>query len=558
MAVPDPDRLEIPFRTLGAAFADFASRYPDKLAIHAIDQRLSIAFGPLRELVDRTAARMSALGVRRGSRVAILSGECLEKLVLMFAAWRCGATACPFHAEIAPEHLRSILALIGPSLVVWRRGDVEGAALTTGLSCPSVPFTSLDDEIFAPAAASRMARMAQPGQEYGPSDEGCIFATSGTTDRPKCVVWDHLGLWLCGLSTIDFTGLGPDDRLLEYRTFSWLSPQIVTFMPFVALGLSVFMAAGFSRSRFFSWVREHRITVAAGVPTVINMLLDQPVDVSREEITSLRLMTASSAPLAPERWRQFEERYGIPIVQLYGASEGGWLCGNRHNHRKHGTAGPPAKHMDLAIVDAQGDICPPGVEGEITIRGPQTATAVISAEGEWEDRRPYRLTERVRVGDLAVMDEDGFVTVTGRVKDIILRGGATIAPLEIDAAMMTHPAVREAAAIGVPDRIWGEEIVCYVVPDKAAQQATQATNTQVGPSREGPRGEGPSREGPSREGPSGEGPSEEELLAFAATVLPEFKRPRQIVFVDSLPRNERGKVRRDDLKALWARTHGRT
>ena len=519
--MPGSDRLEIPFRTLGAAFADFAERHPDKLAIHSIDQRRSIAFGPLRDLVDRTAARMMERGVQRGSRVAILSGECLEKLVLMFAAWRCGATACPFHAEIAPGHLRSILATISPSLVVWRRGDLDGEALTAGLSCPSIAFTSLDDEIFA--AGANAALLAPPGREYGPEDEGCIFATSGTTDRPKCVVWDHLGLWLCGLSTIDFTGLGPDDRLLEYRTFSWLSPQIVTFMPFVTLGLSVFMAEGFSRTRFFDWVREHKITVAAGVPTVINMLLDQPVAVKRDDIASLRLMTASSAPLAPERWRQFEERYGIPIAQFYGASEGGWLCGNRHHHRKHGTAGPPARHMDLAILDPAGNICPPGVEGEISIRGPQTATAVISAEGEWQDRTAFRLTERTRVGDLGVMDQDGFVTVTGRVKDIILRGGASIAPLEIDAAMMTHPGVREAAAIGVPDRIWGEEIVCYVVPDNSAQQTV---------------------------------PSASDLLAFAANVLPDFKRPRRVVFVDSLPRNDRGKVRRDDLKALWARTNG--
>ncbi len=520
MAAQDSEPLEIPFRTLGAAFADFAERHPDKLAIHSIDQGLSITFAPLRELVERTALRMRALGVERGTRVAILSGECLEKLVLMFAAWRCGATACPFHAEIAPGHLRSILTQIGPRLVVWRRGDLDGEALTVGLPCPSVPFSTLDDEIFAPGADGSAGLLSPAGQEYGPADEGCIFATSGTTDRPKCVVWDHLGLWLSGLSTIDFTGLRADDRLLEYRTFSWLSPQIVTFMPFLALGLSVYMAAGFSRTRFFDWIRDHKITVAAGVPTVINMLLDQPVEVERAEIASLRLMTASSAPLAPERWRQFEERYGIPVLQFYGASEGGWLCGNRYNRRKHGTAGPPARHMDLAILDAKGGICPPGVEGEISIRGPQTATALISAEGDWQDRTPYRLTERVRVGDLGVMDADGFVTVTGRVKDVILRGGVSIAPLEIDAAMMQHRGVREAAAIGVPDRIWGEEIVCYVVPAEGAA------------------------------------PSAADLLAFAASLLPDFKRPRLVNFVASLPRNDRGKVRRDDLKALWARTRG--
>ncbi len=513
----DPSRLEIPFQTLGAAFARYAASHPDKLAIHSIDQGKSISFSELEELVDSTATAMLSHGVGRGKRVAILAGECIEKLVLMFAAWRCGASACPFHAEIQPDHLAVILTVIEPALVVWRESDVDGARLASGLSCPSVRFASLDryNAIF-----QRAPDVALPpaGTEYGPDDEGCIFATSGTTDMPKCVVWDHLGLWLCGLSTIDFTGLGADDRLLEYRTFSWLSPQIVTFMPFVELGLSVYMAAGFSRSRFFDWVRDHRITVAAGVPTVINMLLDEPVDVRREDIASLRLMTASSAPLAPERWRQFEARYGVDVLQFYGASEGGWLCGNRHNAKKHGTAGPPARHMDLAIVDAAGNVCPKCVEGEITIRGAMSATATISADGVWEDRQHFRLTERVRVGDLGVMDVDGFVTVTGRVKDIILRGGASIAPLEIDAAVMSHSHVHEAAAIGVPDKIWGEEIVCYVVPAEGAPA------------------------------------DENSILAHTARQLPDFKRPRRIVFVEALPKNERGKVRREDLRALWARS----
>jgi acyl-coenzyme A synthetase/AMP-(fatty) acid ligase len=517
----DPSRLEIPFRTLGAAFADFAERHPGKPAIHSIDQQRSVTFGELKTLVDDTAARMIAHGVKHGTRVAILAGECLEKLVLMFAAWRCGASACPFHAEIAPDHLREILATIEPALVVWRRGDLDGESLAAGLDCPTTAFSSLDETDGFFSGLPPIAALPVAGSEYGLDDEGCIFATSGTTDRPKCVVWDHLGLWLCGLTTIDFTGLRSDDRLLEYRTFSWLSPQIVTFMPFLQLGLSVYMAAGFSRSRFFQWVRGHRITVSAGVPTVINMLLDEPVDVRREDIASLRLITASSAPLAPERWRQFEERYGVMVLQFYGASEGGWLAGNRHDKRKVGTAGPPARHMDLAMVDASGNVCPVGVEGEITIRGDMTATATITADGVWEDRNAFRKTERVRVGDLGVLDAEGFVTVTGRIKDVILRGGVSIGPLEIDAAMMTHPGVAEAAVIGAPDPIWGEEIVCYVVRAEGAEPACEA-----------------------------------DLMAHAAKLLPDFKRPRQIVFVDNLPRNDRGKVRRDDLRTLWARTNG--
>lgn len=517
----DPQNLEIPFRTLSAAFADYAQRHPRKTAIHSIDQNVSLDFATLQSLVDRTAAKMVASGVGRGDRVAILCGECIEKLVLMFAAWRCGASACPFHAEITADHLQSILASLDPALVIWRSGDLDGAALTATLDIPVFAFTALNEtDGFFARSAGDTAHLPVVGSEYGPEDEGCVFATSGTTDRPKCVVWDHLGLWLCGLSTIDFTGMTGDDRLLEYRTFSWLSPQIVTFMPFISLGLTVVMAEGFSRSRFIGWIRDHRITVAAGVPTVINMLLDDPVPFDADDITSLRVMTASSAPLAPERWRKFEAHYGIRLLQFYGASEGGWLCGNRHDKFRIGTAGPPARHMDLAIVRPDGTVCEVGEEGEITIRGPQTATAGISPDGEWEDRTPFRLTERSRVGDLGVLDKDGFVTVTGRIKDVILRGGVSIAPLEIDAAIMAHTGVSEAAVVGVSDPIWGEEIACFVVRADAGDVA------------------------------------EDDILAYAAETLPDFKRPRYVEFVSALPKNARGKVRRDDLKALWAEKSG--
>ncbi len=504
--------LDIPFRTLGAAFREFAERHPRKTAVRAVDRNVSLDFAALRDAVERSAARMAAFGVKRNDRVAILSGECVEKLVLMFAAWRCGASACPFHTEIQPDHLRSILAAIRPALVA-RRADIGGPFAP---GCPETVFRGLDETEGFFSLSADASILPPPGREYGPEDEACVFATSGTTDRPKCVVWDHLGLWLCGLSTIDFTGMTAADRLLEYRTFSWLSPQIVTFMPFVQLGLSIFVADGFSRGRFFDWAREHRISVAAGVPTVINMLLEDPVEAPPGHAPTLRLMTASSAPLAPDNWRRFESRYGVRLLQFYGASEGGWLCGNRHDMRRVGTAGPPAKYMDLAIVDGNGAPCPAGVPGEITIRGPQTAVAAITSDGVWQDRTAFRLTERTRVGDLGVMDGEGFVTVTGRVKDVILRGGVSIAPLEIDAAMMKHPAVGEAAAIGVPDPVWGEEIACYVVPV------------------------------------SGADPDAETILAHAEATLPASRRPRRIVFVDSLPKNERGKIRREELRKMWA------
>ncbi|MEC7490116.1 MAG: class I adenylate-forming enzyme family protein [Pseudomonadota bacterium] len=516
---PDLGNVNMPFRTLGAAFADYEALHPEKLAIHSIDQGIALTFSDLRDIVDRTATQMMATGIKRGDRIAVLCGECVEKLIIMFAAWRCGASACPFHAEIGTDHLVSILRTISPALILWRTGDLDGEILTGPLAAQSFSFTSLDEtEGFFFDLPRRAGQLPETGSEYGPDDEGCIFATSGTTDTPKCVVWDQLGLWLCGLSTIKFTGMTADDRLLEYRTFSWLSPQIVTFMPFVALGLTIVIAKSFSRRRFMGWVRDHQITIAAGVPTVINILLDEPVEFHQDEISSLRLMTASSAPLAPERWRQFEAFYGIRLLQFYGASEGGWLCGNRHDKFRIGTAGPPAEHMDLAILDFEGKLCAAGIEGEISMRGPQTAVATITAGGEWEDRTAFRLKERTRVGDLGVMDNDGFVTVTGRVKDVILRGGVSISPLEIDAAIMSNPNVHEAAAVGVPDPIWGEEIVCYVVLAEGKDTST------------------------------------EQIQSHATEVLPAFKHPRYIRLVSELPKNDRGKVQRENLKRLWSKT----
>jgi acyl-coenzyme A synthetase/AMP-(fatty) acid ligase len=502
--------LAIPFRSVAECLSRHAQAFPDKAAIHDLANGRALSFAELERIVTRLVRLFRNHGVRRGDHVAILSDECVEKMLLMIAAWCAGAVACPFHAEIAPQHLRTILATIAPRLVWWNR-SIDGPGLTTDLPCLSLDF-AVGDERFAPWTSEPL--LGSLDAAAGAEDIACIFATSGTTDQPKCVAWDNIGLWLCGLSTLDFTAMGPDDRLLEYRTFSWLSPQIVAMMPFLEAGLSLYVAPRFSRGRFFDWIRDHRITVAAGVPTVVNMLLAEPVAVTAADLPSLRLMTSSSAPLAPDQWRAFEARYGIKLLQFYGASEGGWLCGNRHNRRKVGTAGPAAKHIDLAIVDAAGARCPAGVEGEITIAGYQTAAAAWSSDGGWRDLRFMRNGQPFRTGDLGIADADGFITVTGRVKDLIIRGGVKIAPLEIDAVVMEHPDVAEAAAFGVEDPIYGEEVACFVVPRP------------------------------------GSSPGSDGILAHCASRLPPFKMPKRVYFAAALPKNDRGKVRRDALRGM--------
>jgi long-chain acyl-CoA synthetase/malonyl-CoA/methylmalonyl-CoA synthetase len=222
-------------------------------------------------------------------------------------------------------------------------------------------------------------------------------------------------------------------------------------------------------------------------------------------------MTCSTAPLTREQWLRFEQMYGVKLLQMYGMSEAGWMCGNRHYRSKMGTVGLPALHQELEIVDGQGRPCPPNVEGEVTAGGPHCAVGYLCDDGSIEPIRG----KRIKSGDLAIMDEDGFIRVTGRTKDLIIRGGVNIAPLEIDAVLLKHPSVLDAAAVGVPDKIYGEEIVCYVVPRPGASL------------------------------------NEAAVIEHCRASLAPAKVPKQVVIVTELPKSDRGKVLRDKLKDDW-------
>ncbi len=506
--------LALPFEPVAVLLDRYTERQPDKTAIFDLDQGRAIDYRRLRDEANRVARFLAGRGVGPGDRVALLSEECLEKLILWMGVWRLGAVVCPLNVEMNAAYVSEILGSIGPRLVLWNE-ELDGPALTAGLAVEGHRFarwgagTGDADELFQRLRSIDAAPVA--GDGYGRDDIAAIFCTSGTTAKPKCVVFNHLSYWLSGLSTLDMLGLTAEDRTLEYRSFGWNSAQILSLMPWLQTGLGMHIARRFSHGRFFDWIRDHGITFAAGVPTVVNMLLNEPTGVTARDVPTLRMMTCSTAPLSPDQWRKFEQMYGVTLLQLYGMSEAGWICGNRHYRRAMGTVGPPARHQELLIVDGNGDPCPPGAEGEVTVGGPQTCIATISPEGEWED-----LTDaRIRTGDLAVMDEQGFVRVTGRTKDLIIRGGVNIAPLEIDHILMRHDDIAEAAAVGVPDAIYGEEVVCFVVPKPAREVTLASVQDHCGAS------------------------------------LPAFKQPKAVFLVDALPKSDRGKIRRDALREMW-------
>ena len=516
-------QLDLPFESTRSLLKKWTNRDARKTAIVDLDQEgKKITWGELAVEADRVAKFLQDSGVKPGDKVALLSSENIEKLIIWMGVWRYGAAVCPLNVEMNEIHLVEILEGIGPALTFWHT-DLDGDTMTAALKTPSVRFAGWSekgsdlinaDELFSILATYEAEAGRIIKSENSADDLSCIFCTSGTTSKPKSVVYNHMAYWLNGLNTLDMLGLTESDRTLEYRSFGWNSAQILSLMPWLQTGLTMHIAQRFSRSRFFGWIRDNGITFSAGVPTVVNMLLNDPPAESDRNMPSLRLMTCSTAPLSPDQWNLFESMYGVTLLQLYGMSEAGWICGNRHYRRQMGTVGPHAKHQEFKIVDPDGQICPPNTEGEITIGGPQTCIGTISPEGEFEDLS----NERIKTGDLGIIDDGGFVTVTGRTKDLIIRGGVNIAPLEIDNVLLRNPKVREAAAVGVPDRIYGEEIIAYLSVK------------------------------------NGEVLDEEEVKSWCSDSLPEFKMPKQIFFMEDLPKSDRGKVRRDDLKDIWARS----
>ncbi len=506
---------KIPYQPIADLLAKYRERDPDKLAIVDLDQGTSISFGALDRAVTDIAAALSERGVGKGSRVLLLSDENLEKLLIWLATWRLGAVIAPLNIELNATLIADLAVAVAPVLTLVHK-ELDGNVLVAGK--PFVRFGSYraeaatadpQDDFFR--AIPRAVAAASLPQRNAAADIACIFCTSGTTSRPKIVVYDHCAYWLNGLSSLEALGLTGDDRTLEYRSFGWNSAQVVSLMPFLEKGLTMHIAKRFSHSRFFDWIRAHGITFAVGVPTVVNMLLNKPSGYTAKDVPSLRLMSCSTAPLTPEQWLRFEDMYGVKLLQMYGMSEAGWICCNRHYRSKMGTVGVPALYQEFEIVDPQGKPCPPDVEGEVTVGGPHCAIGYLRDDGTIDPIRG----KRIKSGDLAVMDEDGFIRVTGRTKDLIIRGGVNIAPLEIDEVLLRHPGVLDAAAVGVPDPIQGEEVVCYVVSRPGA------------------------------------GLTEAAVIEHCRANLAAPKVPKRVVIVTELPKSDRGKVLRDKLKADW-------
>lgn len=508
-------QAEDSYRSFHAIVADNARRWPDRVYVHCIDQQKSLTFGELYALSNRIARFLKGRGFHADDRVLLLAENSVENLAVFVSVLRYGATIATVHVEMNQVHLAEIIRAVNPKLVLYqeslglealRDAGAPGEWIALGECFADRPCTGFFADVAALSDVDDVATVARP------DSLGVIFYTSGTVAKPKGVIQTHATAFYNYDATADYLELEPGDRVLDCRSYSWLSAQHMSLGAPLVAGATTIMAKHFSQSRYFDWLREHEIDIGFVVPTIINMLLSRPQPVTGHDLPRLRFLTSSSAPLLDEQWRRFETTYGIVLAQSAGSSEGGNTAAHRGAARKIGTIGRPLKYQAIRIVDRDGNDLPSGETGEIIVGGgKQQAYGYLNPDGTIE-RMP---ADGHHTGDLGFFDADGHLHITGRAKELIIRGGVNIAPLEIDAVLAAHPAVAEAGAFGVPHPIYGEEVVAYVTLKDGAQATP------------------------------------DELAAHCAGRLPAFKTPKEVYIRDALPKNPRGKLDRVALMAHY-------
>ena len=492
-------------RTLYAALRSVAERNSSSTALVFGDERIS--YSDLMAHVDATAEHLHRLGLRRGEAVAVFSQNCPELIYCFGAAAKLGATFVPLNFSLMTSEAEYILAHSAARFVFHDHhvADISSLGLPEGMRRPITELRATSSRLSAVVASS-----------IAPTDDLLIAYTSGTTATPKAVVHDQQSQIRLAEALARFWDLSSADTTVVGCPFGFLLGLSTTAMASLLVGARVVVRRRFHPGEILDDLVAYRASIYNGVPTMFEMMLEFAEQQGRKyDLSHMRAIISSGAPMPDELRRRFEQFFNKELQNYFGMTECFPLFGRYTSDRDQGPAGAAgriAPGADIRVIDESGKACAPGVHGELLVR----AAATFKRYHKSPDLTASTLVDgRVRTGDLGYVDEAGYVYLTGRAKDIIKRGGANVAPAEIEAVLLRHPGVQSAAVVGVPDRIYGEVPIAYAV---------RKANSSV---------------------------SSEELTEFAASRLAKFKIPTQILFVPELPLGKTGKVDKNRLKSEW-------
>ena len=487
--------------------AELLAAHPPRLAAIGAPGRPDMTREQLNRAVAKVGSALRGLGIGQRDTVAMVMPNGPE-MAALFPAVACWAIAAPLNAAYREDEFDFYLGDLDAKAIVVVSGQdspVRAVAAKRGIAIIELsPDTGGPAGAFTLSVPSLDTGLPNPG----PDHVALVLHTSGTTSRPKIVPLSHRNLTASARNIAATLALTPEDRSLVIMPMFHIHGLVGAHLSSLWAGASVFCPPGFNALKFYSWLNESGATWYTAVPTMHQAILsraDRNADVIRKQC--LRLIRSSSSSLPPQVMAELERGFGCPIIESYGMTEAAHQMASNPLPplmRKPGSVGRAAG-PEVAIMGPDGSLLPGGSVGEIVIRGENVTSGYTNnpkANGEAFNNGWFR------TGDQGAIDAEGYLSLTGRLKEIINRGGEKIAPREVDEVLMDHPAVAQVVTFGMPHEKLGEDVAAAVVL-KEGQTLT-----------------------------------EQDLRRFAATKLADFKVPRKVLFLDEIPKGPTGKIQR--------------
>jgi acyl-CoA synthetase (AMP-forming)/AMP-acid ligase II len=479
--------------------------------------RPDLTYAQLGTFLRETVAAFHAMGVKRGDRVAVVLPNGPEMAVAVLVAATC-ATCAPLNPGLRTEDFRAQLGDLLPALLLLSAtdvGPVRRIAEELAIRCVDVSWSETKPAgIFTTGAQDRSASVRAPPADV--DDIALVLFTTGTTSRPKLVPLTHRNLCSSAVNVAGTLALGPGDRCLNLMPMFHIHGLVAALLASLSAGASVACTPGLRDGNFVAWLDELRPTWYTAVPAIHEAVLAQIAsDPTHAAAGRLRFVRSSSAPLPMHVARALEAALAAPVIEAYGMTEAAHQIASNPlppRPRKPGTVGLPAG-PEVAILVESGRIVDRDAAGEIVIRGDNVTSGYVA---DPEATRSAFVDGWFRTGDLGRIGVDGYIALTGRLKDVINRGGEKVSPREIDEALLEHPAVGRGVAFAVAHPTLGEDIAAAVV----LRTGTHAT--------------------------------EHEIRSFLFDRIAGFKIPSRVLIVDDIPLGDTGKIRRVDLAAHFA------
>ncbi len=508
------DMMQKPFGTLPDLVAASAKTTPDAIAL--IDGDVEISYAQLNANADQLGSALQKAGVGHKDVVAVCAPTSAAYITLFVATLRIGAAIAPLTASAHPETLTKMLVDCGAKVYfcednVWQamaayRDAFEGQriSLSNGNEPEYLTFLASGDAHPTPV-------------DISPDDYFNIIYSSGTTGMPKGIIQTHKMRW-AHINRSSLLGYAPD-AVTIVSTPLYSNTTLVSAIPALSQGGKLVLMAKFNADRFLELCDKHRVTHAMLVPVQYQRISDVQ-NFSKYDLSSFRMKTCTSAPFSAELKRWIVDNWPGSLVEIYGMTEGGGTCllnATEFPDKLH-TVGRPAEGHDIRVIDDDGNTLPAGEKGEVVGRSGAMMVGYHNqpkktSDAEWFDEHGNRF---IRTGDVGVFDEDGFLTLMDRKKDMIISGGFNIYPSDLEAVLRSNDAVYEAAVVGAPSRAWGETPVGFVVLKEGADITS------------------------------------DDLKAWMDERVGKTQRLAVLQLVDTMPRNAIGKVLKTDLRQIAA------